>query len=444
MLGSQVKPFRLLSNIRMASLFTGVGGLDSGFLELGAELVFACDTDAPARKTYQTNFKHRVLDRSVDAVVPDELKGIDLIVGGPPCQGFSSLGRRDDNDKRNDLILATARLISKCRPKAFVIENVTGITWLANGKYLSEVLSILRDGGLVADSVIINSDQLGIPQRRRRVLIVGGCSEVGLDFIDKIKNLSTFKFPLVTVREVLITKPGLGNLTNHEVELPSTEWHRKVIASIGPSQKLCDTRLGDSSVHSWDLPEIFGKISKKEKELLLAVSRLRRSSRLRPGEHIGDGRPVHISVLAAELKCSTEDIKKMATRLHSIGYLRLISRVLIDINRKFNGRFKRLPLDGPAPAVVREFAFARNVLHPLEPRALTVRECARLQGFQDDFKFEGNKMEQFKQVANAFPPPISRMLALRFLESLGVHSNLDYSSIAEFHQCDQLLQVVSQ
>jgi site-specific DNA-cytosine methylase len=100
-------------------------------------------------------------------------------------------------------------------------------------------------------------------------------------------------------------------------------------------------------------------------------------------------------------------VRSTLIRLEKKDFLRFTGRSEIDLARKFNGRFKRLSLDLPSPAVVKEFAFARNVLHPTEPRALTVRECARLQTFEDDFTFLGPRWSQYTQVANAFPPRVT-------------------------------------
>ena len=103
--------------------------------------------------------------------------------------------------------------------------------------------------------------------------------------------------------------------------------------------------------------------------------------------------------------------------LVSLGYL-VMQADSVDLARRFNGRFKRLPLHGVSQAVLKDFGSARNFLHRTEPRGLTVRECARLQGFDDGFVFVGTASEQYQLVANAFPPSISRKIAAVVLSSI--------------------------
>jgi DNA (cytosine-5)-methyltransferase 1 len=418
---SRNRSVRGLSRYSLASLFSGVGGLDSAFLSLGARPVLLADTNKSARATFSANHGMPVSDRSVADLTRSDIRGVDLILAGPPCQGFSSLGRRDLDDARNDLIVTSARLIAAARPAAFVIENVAGLAWLAGGRYLANVLRVLRAAGLIADSVVINCDRLGLPQRRKRILIVGGRPSVGTGFLARVRDLSTRQLSPTNVEHVLLPPIPPDTMPNHRIREHRANWYAPVIAALGPGQKLCDTRLGASSVHSWDLPLVFGETSVEERSLLLTVSKFRRCTTLRPGEHVGDGRPVHLSVIAGALGWPHRLTQQRANRLVRAGYLAPGTRNTVDLSRKFNGRFKRLAFGRPAPAVVREFAFARNMLHPTEPRALTVRECARLQGFPDDFTFSGALLDQYSQVANAFPPPISRLLGGCLEEAVRSH-----------------------
>lgn len=396
-----------LRGLSAASLFAGAGGLDLGFLRAGVQFSLAAETDEDARATYSKNLAHVATNVGVETLRPRDLVGVDLVLAGPPCQGFTSIGARDVEDPRNSLIVNAATLIGQVRPGAFVIENVRGFVWLGDGEFLRRSIAELNRRGLHAEPFIVDCSRLGVAQRRRRVLIIGGRGKLGSGFIERFRaRLSQPSGAMVCVRDVLLPVPAFGSVPNHERPTGHAQWHNAVISRIGPGQKLCDTRLGASSVHSWDIPEVFGRVSRAETKLLTNLARLRRSERDRPYAHLGDGRPVMLGDLADAMGWPSARVRKTVDTLVEKKYVTRVGRTT-DLVRKFNGRFKRLALDAPAPAVVRHFAYARTILHPTEPRGLTVRECARLQTFPDEFVFCGGRTSQYAQVANAFPPRVA-------------------------------------
>ena len=405
---------RPLAGVQTLSLFAGAGGLDYGFHEAGAELVCAYETNASALLTYARNFaKEPRHERAETAGTLASEQSVDLILAGPPCQGFSNIGKRDVDDPRNSGLLATAGVLARLRPQAFVVENVRGLLSLAGGTWLQRFKDIIAGAGLHLRVVKADSSHLGVPQRRRRVFLVGGQGRIGSEFASVAESSLRPAGELVvrTVGDVLLPVSSFEGLPNHRPAAVQTEWYRRVIKRIGPGQKLCDTRLGDSSVHSWDLPEVFGATSSSERELLRGLARLRRSEVGRDYAHIGDGRPVRLEALSTRLNIGSSEVRRLCDRLAEAEFIRYSGTDFVDLKRKFNGRFKRLSADRPSQAVVKEFAHARNVLHPTEDRALTVRECAALQTFPSDFVFVGSKSEQYSQVANAVPPRVSCVLA---------------------------------
>jgi DNA (cytosine-5)-methyltransferase 1 len=271
---------------------------------------------------------------------------------------------------------------------------------------------------LKAEPIIIDCSELGLPQRRRRILLVGGRGRTGEQAISSVRQLARTKHRAMTVAEALLPVQQFAGLANHEPTGHRAAWYEQIIPRIGPGQKLCDTRLGPSALHSWDVPSVFGHVTQQERAILTSVVRLRRHERHRRYLNVGDGRPVTLTRLQALVRSSGTALRKAVDRLIDAGYLTSPRRGYVDIARRFNGRFKRLPLDRPAPAVMKEFRFARNILHPTLPRGLSVRECARLQGFPDDFVFLGSRSKQYELVANAFPPPISLHLALMLIPLL--------------------------
>lgn len=166
---------------RVVSLFSGAGGLDIGFMRAGYNIVWANDFDKNACDTYRKNLGDHIHCGSILDVDVGKIPSCDLIIGGPPCQGFSTIGKRVSSDPkkrkahdpRNELVLTYAQIIRQMRPKFIVMENVKGILTRNGGAYIKTVLSELRDAGYNVDYRIINMADYGVPQIRERIIILG-------------------------------------------------------------------------------------------------------------------------------------------------------------------------------------------------------------------------------------------------------------------------------
>jgi DNA (cytosine-5)-methyltransferase 1 len=176
-------------------LFCGAGGLHLGFEQAGYELDLCIDNNNLVEKTHKRNFPHiLIINRDIKEISSDKIRDyvngeIDIIIGGPPCQGFSTIGKRVSSnpdkriqhDPRNELVVAYARLIRELRPKFIVMENVKGILTMSNGSYLQIVLSELKHAGYNVDYRLINMADYGVPQIRERVIVLG--NRMGLPVI---------------------------------------------------------------------------------------------------------------------------------------------------------------------------------------------------------------------------------------------------------------------
>lgn len=169
-------------------LFSGAGGLHIGFENAGFNIELCIDNNDLVERTHRRNFPNiPMINRDIKYVSSDEIKGylkdgkVDVVIGGPPCQGFSTIGKRVSSDPekrakhdpRNELVLTYAKLIRELRPKFILMENVKGILTLENGAYLANVLKQLRDAGYDADYKLINMADFGVPEIRERVIIIG-------------------------------------------------------------------------------------------------------------------------------------------------------------------------------------------------------------------------------------------------------------------------------
>jgi DNA (cytosine-5)-methyltransferase 1 len=201
------------NGIRVVSLFSGAGGLDLGFLRAGYSVIWANDFDKNACDTYRRNLGDHIRQGSILDIDPKTIPSCDLIIGGPPCQGFSTIGKRSSSDPkkraahdpRNELVLTYAKIIRTVRPKFIVMENVKGILTRNGGSYLNTVLSELRDAGYAVDYRLVNMADYGVPQIRERIIVLGNRVGVPVQFPnpDHAEKPEEGRLPWVSCGEVL-------------------------------------------------------------------------------------------------------------------------------------------------------------------------------------------------------------------------------------------------
>ncbi|MHC4878809.1 MAG: DNA cytosine methyltransferase [Planctomycetota bacterium] len=390
--------------LSFVSLFSGCGGLDVGFEQAGFRGLFAGDIDELAVSVHSRNLKTpgQVVDLSTRDVL--SLRGLnpDIVVAGPPCQGFSTLGKRRVDDPRNSLIIAAARHAVILKPKVVVLENVSGAISGKHGRYWRTATDTLSEYGYVTETRPIVCSDFGVPQIRRRMLLVAW----------KGKQKSFPAFQSIERVDLKTALQHLDGKNNHEpAELKRQTPDHRIAQRIAPHQKLCNVRGGDRAVPTWAIPEVFGRTNVHDRQVLCAIRKLRRQIRLRAS---GDADPVMTSDISQY--CGV-DVSDHVERLLRKGYLRTIDE-RVDLAHTFNGKYRRLSWDHPAPAVDTRFGDPKYYLHPEEDRGLSVREAARIQGFPDDFVFDGPRAAQFRMVGNAVPPPLAKQLAESIREFL--------------------------
>jgi len=191
--------------LRAISLFSGAGGLDLGFLNEGFSIVYAVDNDKDSCRTYEQNIGSHVQCLDVRAVSAKALPPADVVIGGPPCQGFSVAGHMDPNDPRSGLVWEFFRVVREARPKAFVMENVKALAALSRWQAVRDDLQkAFEDLQYQVDMVVLNASHHGVPQARERVFFFGTAREYEAISVPA----KTSEAP--TVRQVLepLPKPG--------------------------------------------------------------------------------------------------------------------------------------------------------------------------------------------------------------------------------------------
>jgi DNA (cytosine-5)-methyltransferase 1 len=160
--------------MRVASLFSGAGGLDHGFIDAGHQVIWANDNNVDAVETYKLNIGSHIILGDIRNIPSHSIPEVDIILGGFPCQGFSIANmNRNENDERNYLYLEMLRIITEKQPMFFVAENVKGLLSLSKGKVLEMILQDFDNSGYRVKYKVLNAADYGVPQKRLRVIIIG-------------------------------------------------------------------------------------------------------------------------------------------------------------------------------------------------------------------------------------------------------------------------------
>ncbi|MEK6283842.1 MAG: DNA cytosine methyltransferase [Acidobacteriota bacterium] len=383
--------------MNFASLFSGCGGFDLGFQASGFRARAAYDCDPDAVENFAANVDGCIRQLDLIRGVPNErsLFGIDALIAGPPCQGFSTAGKRRLNDERNHLLKLTGTLALRISPKVLVVENVCGILAGEHSRYLRSLDSMMRAGGYRTHTMRCQAADLGMAQLRRRVLF----------FAWRTNREIQFDLPIRVPASLRSALAGVSKQRNHDPQLLTRGGNEWLIAKrIKPGQKLSNVRGGPNAVATWDIPEVFGAVSEHERTILEMLRRLRRQDRRR---NQGDADPVSMGRLEAALGAR---FRTLVEGLITKGYLRRVDED-VDLVGTFNGKFRRLLWDKPSYTVDTRFGSPRYFLHPTGQRGFSVREAARIQGFGDAYVFRGSEKAQFRIIGNAVPPPLGALAA---------------------------------
>lgn len=381
--------------LNFVSAFSGCGGFDLGFEQAGFQCVSAFDLDSIALENHQRYFHapNRQLDLSNHTL--SGIGPVDVLLAGPPCQGFSTAGKRKLNDVRNHLLLSAGRIAVQLRPKVCIVENVPGVTAGHHRKFWNALEGLLQQSGYRTLVLKCDVHKLGLAQLRTRLVMIAW--RTGRD----LHEVHLPDLAVGTLRSALV---GVEGTANHEPQyLPTNSRLAAIAGRIGPGQKLCNVRGGPRSIHTWKLPEVFGPTSMRERDILEAILKLRRRDRQRAS---GDADPVSRNTLRSYLGRDVHD------DLNSLLKKRYVRRLgsRFDLTHTFNGKFRRLSWDKPSLTVDTRFGDPRYFLHPRANRGFTVREAARIQGFPDDYVFSGPTDVQYRMIGNAVPPPMGKAL----------------------------------
>ena len=347
--------------MRVLDVFCGVGGLSWGFEEVGWNVVAGLDSWEKAIKVFKNAHPNaNVLTKDVTKLSNQELLrsvgSVDIVVGGPPCQAFSTVGKRALNDPRAFLVKEFVRIVKVFRPEVFVFENVKGFTSFSKGLLLYELLEELTKLGYNLDFDVLNAANFSAPQVRERFIVVGSLSKnVTLPRGNYVKRGSFWTFEEMTSD---LPEVRAGEEAKRYASPPKNELQK---------------------FYRWKEPE----------ELTLHYAPNYSKKLIEMMKYLKEGTSAHdvIDQIPPQYRPTS-------------GY---------------KNTYKRIKSNEPTPTITRNFSVpsSSNCIHPKQNRALTPREAARAQTFTDDFPFEGNKQAVRLMIGNAVPPLLSLGLALR-------------------------------
>jgi len=358
-------------------LFAGAGGLSLGFEQAGFDIVAAIDVDPIHCATHEYNFPSCVsICANVTELTGESIRSragivnaeVDVVFGGPPCQGFSMIGKRALDDPRNSLVFHFVRLVEEIRPKYFVFENVKGLTLGQQRVFLAELIDAFLgiDYAVCQPYRVLNAAHFGVPQDRQRLFLLGAR-----------RGLSLPEYPEPT-------------------------------ASTTVADAISDIPNAD------DFPQLKVMDSVRVKFLTDSTyARRLRSLEIDPTD-FGYARNFDHNVLTSSLRTEHTSASKLRFQCTKHGATEPISRF-----HKLNPNGLCNTLRAGTDSARGAFTSPRPI-HPFCPRVITAREAARLHSYPDWFRFHVTKWHGFRQIGNSVPPLLGRAVAAKIMHALNI------------------------
>ena len=397
-------------NLTFIDLFAGCGGLSEGFYKQGFKPVAHVEHDHYSCESLKMRMKHYgflgtnsniiekdIRDKNIIKKIENELKGssVDVILGGPPCQSFSSLGRAKDmnsmkNDPRNYLFENYEKILNHFKPSIFLFENVTGLlTAKFNNKKVIDVIKkkLGKNYKILSDTkkIVLNSCEYGVPQIRKRVFLIGIRKDINYDVEKIFEDINKTHYVPNSTKLEKLNKKKYVTVKDAIVDLPK----------LKPGQGKIETKFK----------------SKLKNEY---IKKIRKQNDLKIFDHVARTHNESDKKRFKEMSKNKWTFEKLLEKKPLLNHKK---------QRVFKNSYVVQLWDKPSRTIISHlYKDGNQFIHPdyQQERTLTVREAARLQSFPDDFKFAGPRTEQYKQIGNAVPPLMSEKIATSIKKVLKV------------------------
>lgn len=375
---------RMSADNLVISLFAGAGGFSYGFLQAGLKPHFGAEIDRDACRSYEANVGSPCHQVDLGTIEPTALKALAggkrpfIVIGGPPCQGFSTAGPRNANDPRNRLIFNYLAIVRELSPRWFIFENVEGLLTSGGGRDLTRLIREFISLGYSVRLQKVNLAAYGVPQTRKRVLIIGNRMGVNFDFpcemfsYDSGKAKKESHLPMAPTLDDALAGLGRPAIDKSQVSPYASESPASAFDEI-----MRQGNLSSGVTHHFQGSEI---ANRSQIELL------------KPGQTMKDLPP----------EFWHGSFKRRASRRVADGTPTEKRGGAPSGIKRLHGNLQSLTITGAA---------SREFIHPREHRPLTIRECARIQTFPDCYQWQGNSASVIQQIGNAVPPVAASVLA---------------------------------
>lgn len=398
----------------LISLFAGAGGMDKGFSLAGFDILWANDFDKYAVETYKNNLGDHIVLGDITQIPSNEIPdNPDVVIGGFPCQGFSvNNTKRSMKDERNFLYKELLRVVRDKNPKVFVAENVKGLLSMEKGKVIEMIKNDFEELGYKVDYKLLNAADYGVPQARERVIIIG--NRIGVENIYPEQthanlNINNKDFDLFNLQETALSstlnqhitvEQAIGHLKDVRLRDEPFELNGKKIYNHIASEKVSDKFWARKHpVNQAEICDYLREWRKKSGYTTPAIDR-----------HFGykhtAGHWFRKDNNSGSIPNPSDwwELKKL------LGFDDKFDKAVTELEEreiKFEQSLRITNWDRPSDTITA----TQPEIHVNKKRRLSVRECAILQTFPDDYIFTGSLNVQYRQVGNAVPVLLANKIA---------------------------------